>query len=54
MRDASAENTRIRQAVTLGFVNRKWKVSNPAEFPEGSLISGARINSQQQLELLHQ
>ena len=54
LRDDSAENTRIRQAVTIGFVNGKWQVSNPSEFPEGSLIAGARLTKDSRLELMRQ
>lgn len=50
MKDVSAENTRIRQAVTKGFVDRKWKVSSVADFLVEDLIHGIRINPDGTLE----
>lgn len=52
MKDASAENTRIRQAVTRGFVDRKWKVSSVDEFPAETLIQGVRLNPDGSLETM--
>ena len=51
LKDDSAENRRIRQAVIQVFVERDWQVKNPSEFPDGRVADGVYINSQGRIEL---
>ncbi|MBF0440404.1 MAG: hypothetical protein HQK54_00720 [Oligoflexales bacterium] len=50
--DASAENTRIRQAVIDAFFNRKWKVRDPSKFENGIVTDNIMINSKGYLQNL--
>lgn len=51
LKDDSAENRRLRQAVIQAYVDRSWTVDNPQEFADGYIADGVRVNSRGQLEI---
>jgi hypothetical protein len=51
LKDESAENRRVRQAVIEAYVERGWKVVNVQEFPGGRVADGIYLNAQGQIEV---
>lgn len=51
LKDDSAENRRLRQAVIQAYLDRGWTVENPQDFANGYIADGVRVNSRGQLEL---
>lgn len=49
--DASAENTRIRQAVLEAFLSKGWNVLDRTPFPDGQVVGPVFLNKQNRLEL---
>jgi hypothetical protein len=48
--DDTSENRRIRQAVVDAFLEKGWKVSNPAKFENGLVVEGVFVKKDGVLE----